>query len=146
GIAHLFAPEQDAARKGYSSKHHAAANAEEWIEIDLGEERTLGQLVLVPRRDVTGTDGSAAGFPRAFTVQLAKEPGAYTTVKKVDDGAALGPDGLVVDLYTVIGYPAARFIRIAATRLGAPASDEPGRYRLQLARLRVLRPEELRAP
>jgi len=146
GIAHLFAPEQDTARKGYSSKHHAAADAEEWIEIDLGEERTLGQLVLVPRRDVTGTDGSAAGFPRAFTVQLAKEPGAYTTVKKVDGGAALGPDGLAVDLYTVIGYPAARYIRIAATRLGAPASDEPGRYRLQLARLRVLRPEELRAP
>lgn len=146
GIAHLFAPEQDTVRKGYSSKHHAAADAEEWIEIDLGEERTLGQLVLVPRRDVTGTDGSAAGFPRAFTVQLAKEPGAYTTVKKVDGGAALGPDGLAVDLYTVIGYPAARYIRIAATRLGAPASDEPGRYRLQLARLRVLRPEELRAP
>ena len=146
GIAHLFAPEQDTARKGYSSKPHAAADAEEWIEIDLGEERTLGQLVLVPRRDVAGTDGSVAGFPRAFTVQLAKEPGAYTTVKKVEDGASLGPDGLAVDLYTVIGYPAARYIRIAATRLGAPASDEPGRYRLQLARLRVLRPEELRAP
>jgi alpha-L-rhamnosidase len=144
GIAHLFAPDQDGACKGYSSKAHATADAEEWIEIDLGEERTLGQLVLVPRRDVVGTDGSAAGFPRAFTVELAKEPDVYTTIKKVDDTPTLGEDGLTIDLYSVIGYPSARYIRIAATRLGAPASDEAGRYRLQFARVRVLRPEELR--
>jgi alpha-L-rhamnosidase len=140
GLAALAAPGQDAGRNGYSSQAHASAEAAEWIELDLGGEVTLARLVLVPRTDM------AAGFPRAFTVEFAKEPGRYTTAKSYTDCPPPGKEGLAVELYTVIGYPAARYIRLTATRLGDPARDEPGQYRLQLSRLRVLRPEDVRTP
>ena len=144
GLANLFAPIQDKAKKGYSSAAHPTAAAAEWIEIDLGEETTLAQVVLVPRDDLPAADNRAAGFPRDFSVQLAKEPGKYTTVKSFTDCPVPDANGLTVDLYTVISYPAARYIRLTATRLGAPARDEPGNYRLQLFRLKVLRPEEIK--
>jgi alpha-L-rhamnosidase len=140
GIANLAASEQDTARRGYSSAAHTSVEATEWIELDLGEEATLARLALVPR-----ADEPTAGFPRAFTVELAKEPGRYTAVKSYTDCPPPGPQGLTVDLYTVIGYPSARYIRLTATWLGEPARDEPGQHRLQLSRLRLVRPEELRA-
>ena len=34
----------------------------------------------------------------------------------------------------------ARYVRIAVTRLGPPACDEPDIYRLQFSRIRLLRP------
>jgi len=143
GIANLLAPDGDQSKKGYSSAAHASAEAAEWIEIDLGEETALAQLVLVPRRDTRTTDNQVAGFPRDFTVQLAKETGKYTTVKSFSDCPAPGVNGLAVDLYTVISYPEARYIRLTATRLGPPARDDAGNYRLQLARFKVVRPEEM---
>jgi len=48
--------------------------------------------------------------------------------------------GLSVDLYTVIGYPKVRFVKINVTRFGEPAADEAEVYRLQLERIRFLRP------
>jgi alpha-L-rhamnosidase len=133
GAANLFAPSEEKQKQGFSSAPHASAEATEWLEFDLGAETALSKIVLVPR-------GGGAGFPRDFTVQIAKQPGAYTTVAKYSDCPAPGASGLTVDLYTVIGYPSARYVRIAATRLGEPARDESANYRLQLARIRVVRP------
>lgn len=131
--AHLFAAPGDTAKQGYSSAAHPSAEAREWIEIDLGVETALSKLVFVPR-------AGGAGFPRDFEVQLAKQPGAYTTAAAFKDVPAPGAEGFTVDLYTVIGYPAARYVRLAATRLGRPADDEPGVYRLQLGRVKVIKP------
>jgi alpha-L-rhamnosidase len=144
-LAGLLAPALDTAKKGYCSKAHPSPESTEWIEIDLGEEATLAQLVLVPRADMKTADNQVAGFPRDFTVQLAKEPGKFTTVKALTGCPAPDASGLTLELYTVISYPVARYIRLTATRLGEPARDDPGNFRLQLSRLRVVRPEELRA-
>ena len=140
GLLNLFAPVGDASKKGYRSAPHASADSAEWIEVDLGEETTLSKVVFVPQCDATAVSGGGTGFPRDFTVQLAKQPGAYTTVAKYSDCPLPGANGLTVDLYTVIGYPSARYVRLVATRLGAPARDEPGNCRLQLKRIRVVRP------
>ena len=131
--AALFAPAGEAGKLGFRSAPHAAADAPEWVEIDLGAETALSKIVLVPR------DGGA-GFPRDFAVQVARQPGAYTTAATFRDCPAPGPAGLTVDLYTVIGCPSVRTVRIEATRLGEPARDEPGAFRLQLARVRLLGP------
>ena len=144
GLSSLFAPEQEKGKKGYSSVAHPSAEGAEWIELDLGEEATLAQLVLVPRDDTTTADNKVAGFPRDFTVQLAKEPGKFTTVKTFNDCPVPDEGGLTLELYTVISYPVARYIRIEATRFGEPARDDLGNYRLQFKRLRLVRPEELR--
>jgi len=139
GLANLFASEQDQSKKGYRSERHSSARATEWIEIDLGETTTLAQLVLVPCGEAV-----ASGFPRDFTVELAKEPGQFTIVKTITDGSAPDANGLTLGLYTVISYPVARYIRLTATRLGEPLLDDAGHYRLQFLRLRLVRPEDLR--
>jgi len=135
--AYLFTPREDAAKKGYSSGPHATAEAEEWLEVDLGEAKELAKIVLEPRADTPAASGGVAGFPRSFTVELATKPDSYKTVATFTDLPAPDKAGVTVDLYTVIGYPSARYIRVSATHLGEPAADEPGVYRLQLRRLRV---------
>lgn len=168
GLANLFAPSGDVDKKGYSSGPSTGETvgavriatvggsgilpessgasklpkltgsgdtAVEWLEFDLGAETTLAKIVLLPR-DGTPT----AGFPRDFKVQFAKQPGAFTTLASYTDCPAPGPGGLSVNLYLVIGFPAARYVRIAATRLGDAAIDEPNVHRLQFSRIRLLRP------
>ena len=137
GAAYLLAPRGEAAKKGYSSGPHATAEVEEWLEVDLGEAKELARIVLEPRRDTPAASGGLAGFPRTFQVELATEPGNYQTAATFTDFPAPSNAGETVDLYTVIGYPSAHYIRVAATRLGEPARDEAGVYRLQLRRLRV---------
>jgi alpha-L-rhamnosidase len=136
--ANLFAPEGDGARLGYSSAAHNRPEAEVWLAMDLGEEITPKEIVLLPRRDTSAADGRAAGFPRDFVVEIATEPDQYRTVAEFTDQAAPDEKGLAVNLYTVIGYPKVRYIRIRATHLGAPAANEPDTYRLQLRRVRVV--------
>jgi hypothetical protein len=136
--AHLFAPETDEARLGYSSAAHSWPEIAEWVAMDLGEELTPKEIVLLPRRDQLAADGRAAGFPRDFVVEIGTEPDQYKTVAEFTGLAAPDEKGLAVNLYTVIGYPKVRYIRIRATRLGAPAADEPDTYRLQLRRVRVV--------
>jgi hypothetical protein len=134
----LFAPEADKARMGYSSAAYKRSETLVWLAMDLGEEITPKEIVLLPRRDKLAADGRAAGFPRDFVVEIATEPDQYKTVAEFRDQAAPDEKGLAVNLYTVIGYPKVRYIRIRTTKLGAPAADEPDIYRMQLRRVRVV--------
>jgi hypothetical protein len=140
GLSGLFADEGDAEKKGYSSARRESDRVGEWIEFDLGAETALSKIVLMPAGGKTASGKPGFGFPRDFTVQLAKQPGAFSTVATFADCPTPDGDGLVVDLYTVIGYPAARYVRIAVTRLGEASLGEPGAYRLQLGRIRLLKP------
>jgi len=140
GLANLFAPEDEADKKGYSSGPQATDTVGEWLEFDLGSETTLSKIVLVPGAGTTASGKKGFGFPRDFTVQIAKQPGAYETVATFEDCPTPDADGLAVDLYTVIGYPSARFVKISVTRLGEPSFGEPGVRRLQFSRVRLLRP------
>jgi len=137
GLMNLLAGEEQA-KKGYSSLPHETAASAEWIDIDLGGETTLSKIVLIPRSDTAAADGAAAGFPRDFTLQIAKKKGEYTTVATYTNCPPPDAKGLAIDLYTVIGYPKIRYVRLDATRLGEPARDEPGAYRLQLRRIKLV--------
>jgi hypothetical protein len=139
-VANLVAPESDKTKKGYSSVAHNGATGKEWVEIDLGEEVTLKGIVLVPRSDAKTKDEGVACFPRDFTVQIGTDPEKFTTVAALTHCPAPDAKGLSVDLSTVIGYPKVRFIEINVTRFGEPAADEAGVYRLQLERVKVIRP------
>jgi hypothetical protein len=140
GLANLFAPEDEAVRKGYSSKAHKTDRATEWLEFDLGAETALAKVILLRSGGTTVNGGLGVGFPRDFTVRVATKPGAFETVASCTDCPVPDEEGLTVDLYTVIGYPNARYVRLVATRLGEPGVGEPGAFRLQLSRLRLLRP------
>jgi hypothetical protein len=138
-LEYLIAPPDDKTKRGYSSKVHLTPEAEEWVEVDMGKEVALSGVILLPRSDSSLLDAQPSGFPQDFVIQVATEPGNYETVAEYTDSKPQF-SGLHVDLYTVIGYPTARYVRIITSRLGAPAIEEPGKYRLQLERIMLLQP------
>ncbi|GHI03975.1 discoidin domain-containing protein [Streptomyces cellostaticus] len=123
--------------KGFTSIDFPAADVSAtpvWIEIDLGADRAIGSVTLHPRTDTAGTGGGTAGFPVDFTVQTRSDGGrTYTTVRTVTGQP--NPGG-VAQSYTFTAATG-RYLRLKATRLGTPASDESARYRLQLAEIRI---------
>ncbi|MBM4164127.1 MAG: hypothetical protein FJ222_06775 [Lentisphaerae bacterium] len=139
GVAKLVAPESDKGSKGYSSGAHEGAVGQEWVVLDLGEEATLEGIVLLPRSDSAAKDGGVAGFPRDFSVQIGTELDEYATVAAFTNCPAPDAKGLPIDLYTVIGYPKVRRVKIHVTRFGEPAADDNGVYRLQLERVKLVR-------
>ncbi|MEU6381639.1 discoidin domain-containing protein [Streptomyces sp. NPDC046909] len=124
--------------KGFTSIDFSSADVSAtpvWIEIDLGADRTIGSVTLFPRTDTAAAGGGTAGFPVDFTIQTRTESGSnYTTARTVTGQS--NPDG-AAQTYTLT-LVTGRYLRLQATRLGAPASDEATKYRLQLAEIRVV--------
>lgn len=105
-----------------------------WIEVDLGAERAIGSVTLHPRTDTAAAGGGTAGFPVDFTIQTRADGStSYTTVRTVTGQA--NPNG-TAQTYTLTSATG-RYLRLRATKLGTPASDESTRYRLQLAEIRI---------
>ncbi|KUO14801.1 alpha-L-rhamnosidase-related protein [Streptomyces dysideae] len=123
--------------KGYTSNEFTSADIGAnpvWVEIDLGADTTLDAVHLFPRTDTPAAGGGTAGFPVDFTIQTRSDGSStYTTVRSVTGQA--NPDGKV----QTYGFKTttARYIRLQATKLGTPASDETTKYRLQLAEVTV---------
>ncbi|MER6186982.1 discoidin domain-containing protein [Streptomyces sp. NPDC001652] len=123
--------------KGYTSNEFTSADVSAnpvWVEIDLGADTDLDAVRLFPRTDTGAAGGETAGFPVDFTIQTRPDgAGTYTTVRTVTGQA--NPQGLV----QTYGFKTttARYVRLQATKLGAPASDESSKFRLQLAELTV---------
>jgi signal transduction histidine kinase len=125
---------------GYRSQAHSSPKAPESIQIDLGDEVVIDQIVLVPAlwRD-TKTGFRADGFPREF---------------KIIAGTASDPVGTVVASYgssprllpriapLVIPCPGtiASWIRVETIIMSPRAWD--GKYILQLAEIFVFSGEE----
>ncbi|MFF6983514.1 discoidin domain-containing protein [Streptomyces sp. NPDC008343] len=123
--------------KGYTSKPFSSADASGTpvrVEIDLGADTDLDAVRLFPRTDTSAAGGGTAGFPVDFTLQTRPDGATtYTTVRTVTGES--NPQGLP----QTYGFKTttARYVRLEATKLGSPASDEPAKYRLQLAELTV---------
>ncbi|MFG2025738.1 discoidin domain-containing protein [Streptomyces sp. NPDC048825] len=123
--------------KGFTSIDFSSADISGtpvWIEVDLGADRSIGSVTLDPRTDTGGAGGGTAGFPVDFTLQTRAEGAAsYTTVRTVTSQSNPGGAAQTYTLTSATG----RYLRLRATRLGRPASDESTRYRLQLAEIRI---------
>jgi len=55
---------------GWASDGHSNSNAPEWIEVDLGTEEPIDDVVLYPRNDPQAPGG---GFPSDFTISLSTD-------------------------------------------------------------------------
>ncbi|MEU1319962.1 discoidin domain-containing protein [Streptomyces tibetensis] len=123
--------------KGFTSIDFPSADVSRtpvWIEIDLGADRTIGAVTLHPRTDTGGAGGGSAGFPVDFTIQTRPDGAtSYTTARTVTGQP--NPNG-AAQTYT-LASATGRYVRLQATRLGTPASDETTKYRLQLAEILV---------
>ena len=136
-IGNLLAPRGNRAAKGWSSVAHSSANTEEWLRIDFESVKSVEKLELWARDDRDSRNG-AAGFPRSFCVEGMDDSGEWRVLKSYKNALPPKP-GLpfTVDFYTVIGYAKAKSLRVRATELGVPASDEPDAWRFQLKRIAV---------
>ncbi|MDL5206480.1 discoidin domain-containing protein [Streptomyces sp. ALI-76-A] len=123
--------------KGFTSIGFPSADVSDtpvWIEVDLGADRAIGSVTLHPRTDIAATGGGTAGFPVDFTIQTRADGAtSYTTARTVSGQS--NPNG-AAETYTLTSATG-RYLRLKATRLGKPASDETSQYRLQLAELRI---------
>ena len=136
-LRNLAAQIQKDGSKGWSSKAHDSAKAEEWLIIELGAVKSVEKLELWARDDGDSRNGTA-GFPRAFVVEGMDGSGAWRVLKTYADVTPPKPGkSFVVDFYTVIGHPKVKALRVRATELGTPAADEPSAWRLQFKRIAV---------
>jgi hypothetical protein len=120
---------------GYRSLPHDGSASEEWIQIDLGQETPIDQIVLVPAiwRD-TIDDFTADGFPLEFSIVA---------------GTSADPDGTVVASYSVKDHLLPRIAPVVVSCEGTTASwvrlevnqlsrrDWDGKYILQLSEILV---------
>ncbi|MBC9888981.1 MAG: ATP-binding protein [Opitutae bacterium] len=125
---------------GFRSDFHEDSHHTEWIEIDLGEETPIDQIVLVPViwRD-TKTGFRADGFPLAFRLVAGNRGDTDGAVI-----ASFGPeDGLlprVAPLAVSIPEIVATWIRLEASVLSPRAWD--GKYILQMDEILVFSGQE----
>ncbi|MEU5334166.1 discoidin domain-containing protein [Streptomyces asoensis] len=123
--------------KGFTSIDFSSADVSAtpvWIEIDLGADRPIGSVTLHPRTDTEGAGGGTAGFPVDFTIQTRPDgSSACTTARTVTAEPDPGGAARTYTLASATG----RYLRLKATKLGRPASDETSKYRLQLAEIRI---------
>lgn len=122
--------------KGYTSDPpQTTQNANEWVEIDLGQNYAFNQVKLFPRTDVDTSGGETPSFPIDFTIQVKPNGGSYSTVKNVTGQPNPGHTPQVYD----IGSQNARYVKVDVTKLGLPAYDEgqSNYYRLQLAEVEI---------
>ncbi|WP_327724588.1 discoidin domain-containing protein [Streptomyces europaeiscabiei] len=123
--------------RGYTSNEFASADVSAnpvWVEIDLGADTDLDAVRLFPRTDTGGAGGGTEGFPVDFTIQTRPDGSStYTTARTVTGQS--NPSG-AAQTYTLTSTTG-RYLRLTATKLGTPASDESTKFRLQLAEIGI---------
>jgi hypothetical protein len=124
--------------KGWSSKENYSPKAEEWVRIDFGDVKCVEKLELWARDDEE-TKYGVFGFPRSFVVEGMDANGVWTKLKTYTN--VNPPDRrkpFIVDLYTVIGYPKIKAVRLRTIELGTPAKMEKNVWRFQLKHIKVI--------
>lgn len=96
---------------GWASTWYTDPNHTEWLQLDLGEDKTFNRVDLYPRRD-NSTDG--LGFPADFAIKVSND--GVNWVTKVSKTNYQKSDSTVQSFY--LGSVTARYIKIEATKLG----------------------------
>ena len=125
---------------GYRSDPHKGPNNPEWIQIELGKEQTIDQVVLVPAIWRDARSGFRAdGFPQEFRVVVGSDKDTKGSVV-----ASFGKqDRLLPRISPVVAsFPATRasWVRVEATVLTPRAWD--GLYIFQLSEVFVFSGED----
>lgn len=89
-------------------------------------------MTLYPRTDAAGR--GSANFPVDFTMQARADGSTTCTTARTVTGQS-NPSG-AAQTYTLTSTTG-RYLRLTATKLGTPASDESTKFRLQLAEIGI---------
>ncbi|HIE97163.1 MAG TPA: DUF1553 domain-containing protein [Planctomycetes bacterium] len=120
---------------GYHSQTSPTSDAEKWVEVDLGRDVEIAEIVLHPCHDDFGGIGAGFGFPVRFRVDT--RSGAESQQQAVGLEKFVEQDFPNPGLSTVEfpgGGTTARFVRVTATKL----ADRKGVFIFALAELEIL--------
>ena len=108
-------PTREAA--GFHSSIVASANSTSWLQVDLGDERSIDTIALVPAYAAVGEyPGQGYGFPPRFRVELANDA-AFTLPRIVADFTREDfPNPGVQPVVIQVANERARFVRVTATK------------------------------
>ena len=108
-------PTREAA--GFHSSIVASANSTSWLQVDLGDERSIDTIALVPAYAAVGEyPGQGYGFPPRFRVELANDE-AFTLPRIVADFTREDfPNPGVQPVVIQVANERARFVRVTATK------------------------------
>ncbi|MCI8497199.1 MAG: alpha/beta hydrolase fold domain-containing protein, partial [Clostridiales bacterium] len=114
---------------GYSSKAYASTDLSadpNIIAVDFGEVKTVNQISLYPRDDITvnGGDG-AANFPVTFDVQVSTDGTNFETVYSVEDYACESAEKGYIHSFD---DHEARFVRVVTKKVSERPANEPTSY------------------
>ncbi|MEP4078848.1 sensor histidine kinase [Haloferula sp.] len=120
---------------GCRSPWYERVDSSSWMEVDLGENRSIDQVVLVPvlRRDIDG-GFQADAFPSEFRVLAGTaEDRQGTVIAEYSESDTLLPR--IAPLVVPVGKMMVSWVRVEAVRLTPRGFD--GRYVFQLSELLV---------
>ncbi len=117
---------------GYSSETTPDVNHVEWVSIDLGEVRSVDNVVIYPASSLVDGKWLGYGMPEGFRIQLSADGENWETVLTERDYPLpeYGP------LSFSFNAGKARYVRLYADSLRAKGTDSNS-YRLQLCEMEV---------
>lgn len=128
---------------GWKSELHDSADAEEWIEIDLGYDQQLNEVVLTP---VDYGEYAQKGFPQSFVIE-GKGDGSEEWTTLYSGSPSFEADGKVAladQSFELTEKSPARYLRIRATEL---SRMDDGSYGLCLMQIKAYADEvSMQAP
>ena len=120
---------------GYHSGLEASADKEKWVQVDLGEAKSIDKLTYIACHDDFGNIGAGFGFPLRFKIEGCNEPTFKTEVVSLVsqlEADVVNPG--TTPQTAAIGGKTARYVRFTATRL----ANRVDSYIFALAELQVL--------
>ena len=106
-----------------------------WVQVDLGKDTVFDEIVLFPRIKMSQVADGSPNFPVDYRLETmaSDSAGVYSIIKTV----VSQPDPKGLPQIFRFAARKGRYIRVFATRLGTPSSDETSSYRFQLGELEV---------
>lgn len=109
---------------GFRSQPAPSIDVEKWVQIDLGRDYPVDDIVLVPAWLRFGDfPGPGFGFPARFRVDLSSDEGFTDRFAAADFTAADLPNPGLAPVSVHVGGKRARFVRVTATRLWRRIDD-----------------------
>ncbi|MCA9168855.1 MAG: DUF1553 domain-containing protein [Planctomycetales bacterium] len=119
---------------GYHSQVAAEADAEKWVQVDLGQGYSLSEIQLHACDDDFNQIGAGFGFPRRYRVTASNDPQFEQDVAVIADRSREPqPNPGLEPVVISVDHVTARYVRITASEL-APRQDD---YIMAIAELTV---------
>jgi cytochrome c553 len=108
---------------GYHSGISSTVDAVKWLQLDLGREIDIAEIVLAPCHDDFNEIGAGFGFPARYRVEVADDPTFAAGATVVADHGSADVPNPGVAAQTIAASAKGRYLRITATKLAPRKGD-----------------------